>query len=303
VPLTEYFAVVSLTREISTRELLLVTAAIQKQVTRDFAPIWGLPATVNAFADLEAVPSDYYKVVLFGEPGELATRLEFAIGEQNAALVLDSFDADRVTGIHLNAFTRQPFAAVRLTDVWTVATSHEILEVLADPGGNRLTAARHPTKPDQRVRYLVEVCDPCQSAWYTVNGVPVSDFYTPQYFEPVSIDGFRYSFTGRLKHPLDILEGGYLSYIDPWDDALYQLLGGEREPVQLRGLAEMARTMAPLRSVVDSDPRTPRVTARSLNRATPARVVPGAYRAVAEASVGTARTTAQAIASLAGGLG
>ncbi|MEN3281018.1 MAG: hypothetical protein V7607_2158 [Solirubrobacteraceae bacterium] len=301
--LTEYVAVVSLTREITTRELLLVSAAIQKQVTRDFAPIWGLPATVDAFEDLEAVPSDYYRVVVFGEPGELATRLEFAIGEQNASLLLEAFDAERLTGVHLNAFTRQPFAVVALSEVWTVATSHEILELIADPYGNRLTAAKHPTRPDERVRYLLEVCDPCQSTWYPVNGVPVSDFYTPQYFEPVSIDGFRYSFTGRLQHPLDILEGGYLTWIDPRDMALYQLHGRDREPVLLRDLAEMARTMAPLRSVVDADPQTPRVTASSLNRATPRPITPGAFQAVAEASEGTARTTAQAIASLAGGLG
>jgi hypothetical protein len=303
VPLTEYVALVSLTREIPTRELLLVSAAIQKQVTRDFAPIWGLPATVDAFEDLTAVPSDYYRVVVFGEPSELASRLEFAIGEENADFLLAAFDADRLTGIHLNAFTRQPFAVIALTDVWTVATSHEILELIADPYGNRLIAARHPTIPNERVRYLLEVCDPCQSTWYPVNGVPVSDFYTPQYFEPVRIAGFRYSFTGRLEYPLDILEGGYLSWIDPRDLALYQLQGGQSEPVRLLALPEMARTMAPLRSVVDGDPRTPRVTARALNRATPAPITPGAFQAVAEASEGTARTTAQAIASLAGGLG
>lgn len=303
MPLTEYVAVVSLTREITTRELLLVTAAIQKQVTRDFAPLWGLPATVDAFEDLEAVPSDYYRVVLFREPGELAARLEFAIGEQDATLLLDAFDANRLTGVHLNAFTRQPFAVVALTEAWTVATSHEILELIADPYGNRLRAARHPIRPGERVRYLLEVCDPCQSTWYPVNGVPVSDFYTPQYFEPVRIDGLRYSFTGRLHHPLDILEGGYLTWIDPRDSALYQLHGRDREPVRLRDLAVMARTMEPLRSVVDADPRTPRVTVRSLNRATPVPITPGAARAVVEASEGTARATAQAIASLAGGLG
>ena len=35
--------------------------------------------------------------------------------------------------------------------------------------------------------------------WYPVNGVPVSDFYTPRYFEPVRTDGTRYSFTGEIE--------------------------------------------------------------------------------------------------------
>ena len=48
------------------------------------------------------------------------------------------------TGIHLNAFTRQPFALVAAADAWTVVLSHEVLEMLADPWGNHLIAARTP---------------------------------------------------------------------------------------------------------------------------------------------------------------
>ena len=78
------------------------------------------------------------------------------------------------------------------------------------------------------MKYLLEVCDPCQAVWYPVNGVPVSDFFIPRYFDPVAIEGGRYSFTGELKKPLDIAEGGYLSWIDPEDSGLYQLLAGDR---------------------------------------------------------------------------
>ena len=52
MPLTDYVALVSLTRDIPTRELLQVAAAVQKQMTRDFAPLWGIRATVDAFEDL-----------------------------------------------------------------------------------------------------------------------------------------------------------------------------------------------------------------------------------------------------------
>ena len=52
MPLTDYVALVSLTSDIPTRTLLQVTAALQKQVTRDFGPIWGLPATIDAFDHL-----------------------------------------------------------------------------------------------------------------------------------------------------------------------------------------------------------------------------------------------------------
>ena len=71
VPLTDHVALVSLTREIPTRSVLQVAAAIQKQVTRDFTPFWGLPATVDAFEDLASVPNDYHPVVIFGDLDEL----------------------------------------------------------------------------------------------------------------------------------------------------------------------------------------------------------------------------------------
>jgi hypothetical protein len=49
-----------------------------------------------------------------------------------------------------------------------------------------------------RVEFLVEVSDPSEAAQfgYTVNGIPVSDFYTPHYFDPVQANGVRYSQTG-----------------------------------------------------------------------------------------------------------
>jgi hypothetical protein len=88
--------------------------------------------------------------------------------------------------------------------------------MLADPWGKRLIAGPS-IKPDQgRVEYLVEVCDPCQSSEcaYTVNGEIVSDFYTPNYFDPVSAEGVRYSFFGKISAPRQVLRGGYLSWRD-----------------------------------------------------------------------------------------
>jgi len=49
-----------------------VSAALQKQVTRDFGPLWDTQATVDAFDSLESVPVDYWPVILrddINEPG------------------------------------------------------------------------------------------------------------------------------------------------------------------------------------------------------------------------------------------
>jgi hypothetical protein len=40
-------------------DVMKVAAALQKQATRDVAPIWNLSATVDGFERLEDVPLDY----------------------------------------------------------------------------------------------------------------------------------------------------------------------------------------------------------------------------------------------------
>jgi hypothetical protein len=303
VPLTDHVAIVPLTREIPIRSILQAAAAVQKQITRDFTPFWGLNATVDAFADLESVPSDYHQVVVFADPDELTAELEPRIGERYAADLIDDFERDQLSGLHLNAFTRQPFALVQATDTWSVTLSHEIIEMIIDPFGNRLIAAAHPLEAGERVKYLLEVCDPCQAVWYPVNGVPVSDFYTPRYFDPVGLDGTRYSFTGAIERPQQIIEGGYVSWIDPDDSGLYQLAAGAREAVLVADILQLARSTAPLRTIVDTNPRTPHLTQASLTPAGTARAAPHAYGAVMAASEGTARRTAEWCYCLATGAG
>jgi hypothetical protein len=302
MPLTEHVAIVSLTSEVPMRSLLQVAAAVQKQVTRDFAPLWGIPATVDAFEDLSSIPSDYRPVVLFGALDELPSRLEPLLGAQSTQALVKALGPDEVAGIHLTAITRQPFSLASVNGTWPVTVSHETLEMLADPYANRLVAAAHPLDPSRRVSYLLEVCDPCLSTYYTVNGVRVSDFYTPRYFDPVRIASVRYSYTGALEYPLEILPGGYLSWIDPRDSSLYQLDAGG-QPVLLSGLADLQASRDALRTVVDNHPRTPRVGVGPLRPAPSVVAGEGANMGVWEASVGTAERTAEAVLALTRGLG
>jgi hypothetical protein len=64
-----------------------------------------------------------------------------------------------------------------------------------------------------------------------VNGILLSDFYTPDYFDPVVAPGVRYSFTGAIKEPREVLDGGYLSWFDPISSHLFQLFvsGNEKQ--------------------------------------------------------------------------
>jgi len=93
-----------------------------------------------------------------------------------------------------------------------------------DPFGDRLVAGTSPKPRQGRVEFLVEVCDPSEDPAYsyTVNGIVVSDFYTPAFFDPLGAAGARYSFAGHITGPRRILEGGYLSWHDPVSDHWWQ---------------------------------------------------------------------------------
>jgi hypothetical protein len=111
-----------------------------------------------------------------------------------------------------------------MSDSWSLTASHEMLEMLADPFGKRVIPGKSP-KPDQgRVEFLVEVCDPCEgdAFAYTVNDILVSDFITPHFYDPKQADGVRYSFTGAIKEPRQILQDGYISWRDPVSNHWWQ---------------------------------------------------------------------------------
>src|SRR6202011_2718213 len=55
-----HVAFVSESSQVPFKDLSPVSAAVQKQATRDFGPLWDIAATVDAFEKLEDVPVDYW---------------------------------------------------------------------------------------------------------------------------------------------------------------------------------------------------------------------------------------------------
>jgi hypothetical protein len=198
--LTTNLAVVSEVEGHDPSDVARVAAALQKQATRDFGPIWDVQATVDAFPRLEDVPVGYWPMI-----------------------VRDDIGVEGAAGIHLDDHG-QPFALITFGDSWSLTASHELLEMLGDPFGNRLIPGQSPKSDQGRVEFLVEVCDPSEAAefGYTVNDILVSDFYTPNFFDPTQAEGVRYSFTGACTAPREILRGGYISWHDPVSDHWWQ---------------------------------------------------------------------------------
>ncbi|HEX9444830.1 MAG TPA: hypothetical protein VGA73_11955 [Candidatus Binatia bacterium] len=218
-------ALVSTLPQVGFADLSMVSAAIQKQVVRDFGPVWNVTATIDAFATLDDVPVGYWPIIVV----EAVTH-----GGQHR---------DR---------NGQPFALIEGGPSWSLAAGHEALEMLADPFGSRLIAGASPVEAQGRVEFLVEVCDPCEDDdfAYTVNGVLVSDFYTPSYFDPVAAAGVRYSFTGAITAPREVLPGGYLTWHEPVGGDWFQLRRFTDKP-EIKNLGPLPIGSEAIRTKID----------------------------------------------------
>lgn len=219
------------TNQISPSQLTRVAAALQKQATRDFGPIWDVNATVDAFDRLEDVPVGYWPLI-----------------------VVD--DVPDAAGYHTDE-NGQPFSLIEFGASWSLTASHEMLEMCADPFGNRLVAGKSPHPDQGMVEFLVEVSDPSEAEefGYTINGMLVSDFFTPRFYDPVSVEGARYSFGGHIKKPRQVLRGGYISWREPVSDEWWQQTWFEGNEPTFRSLGSLTGSGS-LRAAIDAKTKT-----------------------------------------------
>jgi hypothetical protein len=180
-------------RIVSREQLLPIAAALQQQVDNDLAPAWGVRADISVPAPGDTIPPDALPVN-----------------------IVDSLP--KAGGVHLNN-KGQPYAeAVNGSDL-SIAISHEVLEMLVDPWGNRFTRGpdMDPDFSGREVFYLVEVGDPCEVTSYPIDGVQVSDFALPSFYDPNGVFPFDRckTLTGPL--PQMVPRGCYISWIDPVD--------------------------------------------------------------------------------------
>ena len=232
--LVTQLALVSETSQITSSQLNRVAAALQKQAVRDFCPIWQIPASVDAFDKLKDVPVGYWPLIVRDD-----------IGEPGAA------------GVHMDK-NGQPLSLIQYSDSWSLTASHEMLEMLGDPWGNRLVAGQSPKQGQGVVEFLVEVADPPEAPenGYTINGLLVSDFFTPHFYDPVTAAGVRYSFSGKLDGPRKVLKGGYLSWRDPVSDHWWQQVWFDSAEPEFRDLGKMTARAGSLRSAIDAHTKT-----------------------------------------------
>ena len=102
---------------------------------------------------------------------------------------------------------------------WANALSHEALELIADPQLNTLVRGPHPTRPKRIVFHYREVCDPVQSETYLIDGITVSNFVLPHYYNSMGESGGRNDFLGNGLPAFRWNENGIIGFWDPFQGA------------------------------------------------------------------------------------
>jgi hypothetical protein len=158
------------------------TDAVQQQVHTQFAPAWGLDATVQFYPQYTSVPN-------------------------NAWIITIRSGKNLLPGAHRTIDKERPVAYVTIDKKSTssVSFSHEVLEMLANPHVNRYVE-------DTEVFFFLEPADPVQddADAYYVRGVLVSDFVLPSWFDGLELGTpQRYDYIGHVKRPRTCRPGGY----------------------------------------------------------------------------------------------
>lgn len=172
-------------------EVVSLIPALQRQVTEHFEPAWGLGAQL-IFAE-GRVPKHTFRITIYDE----------ATDAEDAGFIGYHFSPEGYP--MASVFAKEDMKNGVISDT----LSHEILEMLVDPGCN-LYAHRPSGRGHAARGYFYEVCDPVQSRKYEIDGHPVCDFVYPEWFEHVWGERQRqFDHLDELKEPFQLLDGCY----------------------------------------------------------------------------------------------
>lgn len=174
-----------------------------------------------------------YVAPVWGTPGRLVKSKNY-LKDAWAMVFLDDADEPDALAYHDLTPGGLPLSKVFVKttrenkELVSVSASHELVEMLVDPAINMVTSGpdlqttyQHENadpdddvvlyeSADELTLYAYESADPVEALSFKVNGVEMSDFVYPAYFEgfhePRSV---KFDQMGKVKRPFQILAGGY----------------------------------------------------------------------------------------------
>jgi hypothetical protein len=209
-----HIAIVNASSALHDTEVEAAVGGLQRQISGDFAAAWGVDAHLSFVAHGATLPSDQWWLAVLDD------------SDQQGALGYHDLTTDGLPLGKVFAATDQKYGKQ-----WTVTASHELLEMLADPDID--LAAFVEQKSSVARLYAYEVCDPVEAdeLAYDVDGVRVSGFVYPAWFQSFRRRGStRFDHAGHLTQPFELAPGGYCSVYDVTGGSWRQVTRDGDEP-------------------------------------------------------------------------
>jgi hypothetical protein len=185
-------AIVNESKRVTSAEVGLMVAAVRRQA-RDAAKL--IDRYVPSISVVRGVPVGSVPLIIVDDPGDLDGVLGFhditpdgPYGRIFTNPVLDN--GGSVLGEH-----GDPSLSV------STVLSHELLEWWYDPSCNDWSDRG-------RSSVAKELCDPVEADWYRIDGVAVSNYVLPAWFNPLDQVG-PWDRMRRLTGPFTMTRGGY----------------------------------------------------------------------------------------------
>jgi hypothetical protein len=161
-----------------------LTRTLQKCFDEHFLPVWGYP--VKLYNTTRPKQSDWQFVYL------------------------DDADTAGTLGYHKLTYHGQPISRIFVkttldaNELVSVTACHELFEMVIDPLANLWAEDRDGTE------YAYEMSDPVEDDTFLVDGIEMSNFVYPSWFEPFKHPaGTKFDHLGLLKKPFSMTKGGY----------------------------------------------------------------------------------------------
>jgi hypothetical protein len=237
-------AIINASTVLQDEEIANVVPAFQKQVSEHLVNVWGVDAALS-FVPRGASPPDGAWWLSILDNTDQAAFLGYH-DVTNAGLPLGKAfaETDKMFGFN-----------------WTITASHELLEMLVDPDINLTVLVQNDNTAGRLYSY--EICDPCEADQYAyeIDGVMVSDFIFPAWFQSFQNPGnVQYDVTQQITQPFQLVSGGYISVYDLGAGGGWQQLNADRAPADYTARARVGsrreRRRVARKNWMRSTPRT-----------------------------------------------
>jgi len=139
------------------------------------------------------------------------TKLDSTLKNIRIIELTDAADVKDADGYHSESSNGVAFAKVFVGPILAngggvpATVSHEIIEMMINPYANRWVH-----NDGDGFDYAEEIADPVQEQTYEIDGVAVSNFVTPDWFDERAASWRKFDYLKNLSEPFRISEGGYM---------------------------------------------------------------------------------------------